>query len=78
MLSAAQPAHTIAQRVDRLLERQGLLGRDAENSYLAGDTADDDPMAQLLGLNCRGIPSPTELPWAQRPDARYSRYCLKT
>ena len=49
MLSAAQPAHTIAQRVDRLLERQGLLGRDAENSYLAGDTADDDPMAQLPG-----------------------------
>jgi len=25
------------------------LERDAENSYLAGDSADDDPMAQLLG-----------------------------
>jgi len=29
--------HTIAQRVGRFLERQGLLERDAENSYLAGD-----------------------------------------
>jgi hypothetical protein len=26
--------HTIAQRVARYLERQGLLMRDAENSYL--------------------------------------------
>jgi len=42
-------AHTIAQRVGRFLERQGLLERDAENSYLAGDAVDEDPMAQLLG-----------------------------
>jgi len=44
-----QLAHTIAQRVGRFLERQGLLERDAENSYLAGDAVDDDPMSQLLG-----------------------------
>lgn len=44
-----QLAHTIAQRVGRFLERQGLLERDAENSYLAGDAVDEDPMAQLLG-----------------------------
>ncbi len=30
-----QLAHTIAQRIGRFLERQGLLERDAENSYLA-------------------------------------------
>jgi hypothetical protein len=44
-----QLAHSIARRVGRLLERQGLLERDAENSYLAADTLDEDPMAQLLG-----------------------------
>jgi len=32
-----------------LLERQGLLERDAENSYLSGDAVDDDPMSQLCG-----------------------------
>jgi hypothetical protein len=41
--------HTLAQRVGRYLERQGLLERDAENSYLASDAVDDDPMNQLLG-----------------------------
>ena len=45
----AQLAHTIAQRVGRFLERQGLLERDAENSYVAGDAVDEDPIAQLLG-----------------------------
>ena len=29
--------HRIALRVGRFLERQGLLKRDAENSYLVGD-----------------------------------------
>ncbi len=32
-----QLAHTIAQRVGRFLERQSLLTRDAENSYLASE-----------------------------------------
>jgi len=36
-------------RVGRFLERQGLLERDAENSYLTGDVVGDDPMTQLLG-----------------------------
>jgi hypothetical protein len=35
--------------VGRFLERQGWLSRDAENSYLAGDAVEEDPMAQLLG-----------------------------
>jgi hypothetical protein len=47
--------HTIAHRVGRFLERQGLLERDAENSYLASDAVDDDPMTPLLGhsITCR-------------------------
>ena len=58
-------AHTIAHRIARFLQRQGLLEQDsddcmdaggrathgavAENAYLAGDAVDDDPMNQLRG-----------------------------
>ena len=41
-------AQRIAQGIGRLLERQGLLERDAENTYLAGEAVDADPMASLL------------------------------
>jgi len=41
--------HTIAHRVSRFLERQGLLVRDDETAYLDLDTEDDDPMASLIG-----------------------------
>jgi len=44
--------HTIAQRVGRYLERQGLLERDTGDIYLtqeAVDASDDDPSNQLLG-----------------------------
>ena len=44
-----QLSQTIARRVGRYLERQGLLERDAENSYLAADAVPEDPMNQLLG-----------------------------
>ncbi len=47
-----QLTHTIAHRVARYLERQGLLVRDAGNSYLTADGVDagpDSPMNQLLG-----------------------------
>ena len=44
-----QLTHTIARRIGRFLERQGLLERDAENSYLGSDAVDEDPMNQLLG-----------------------------
>ena len=40
---------TLARRIGRFLERQGLLERDAENSYLVGDDFDAGPMEQLLG-----------------------------
>jgi hypothetical protein len=40
---------TLARRIGRFLERQGLLERDAENSYLAGDCLEAGPMEQLLG-----------------------------
>jgi hypothetical protein len=40
---------TIARRFGRYLDRQGLLERDAENSYLTTDAVLEDPMGQLLG-----------------------------
>ena len=40
---------TLARRIGRFLERQGLLERDAENSYLVGDVLEAGPMDQLLG-----------------------------
>jgi hypothetical protein len=42
-------AHTMAQRIGRYLERQGLLECDSESNYLAWDTVDEDSMHQLLG-----------------------------
>jgi len=44
-----QLAQTIARRVGRYLEYQGLLERDAENSYLSSDAVTGGPMDQLLG-----------------------------
>ena len=41
--------HTLAHRIGRFLERQGLLERGAEHSYLSGETVDAGPMDQLLG-----------------------------
>ena len=43
--------HTLAYRIGRYLEGQGLLERDAENSYLVGDELDTGPMAQLQGAS---------------------------
>ena len=40
---------TLARRIGRFLERQGLLELDAEHSYLAGDDLEAGPMEQLLG-----------------------------
>ena len=44
-----QLTHTIARRIGCFLERQGLLKRDAESSYLSLDAAEEDPVDQLLG-----------------------------
>ena len=44
-----QLSQTIARRVGRYLERQGLLERDAENSYLTTDAVPQDLINQLLG-----------------------------
>jgi hypothetical protein len=38
---------TIAQRVGRYLERQGLLVRDAGNSYLTAEGVDADPESPI-------------------------------
>jgi len=43
----AQLTHANAWRVGRCLERQGLLQRDAEHSYLASDAVDGDSMVHL-------------------------------
>jgi hypothetical protein len=43
--------HTISHRVARILERQGVLERDAENSYLQLEGMDEDPMQQLIGCS---------------------------
>jgi hypothetical protein len=47
-----QLIHTIAHRVARYLERQGLLARDAGHTYLTANGVDADPespMNHLLG-----------------------------
>ena len=44
-----QLTQALALRIGRYLERQGLLERDAENSYLAGDDLEAGPMEQILG-----------------------------
>jgi len=45
--------HSISHRVARYLERQGILERDEENSYLQLDGIDEDPMQQLIGFGLR-------------------------
>jgi hypothetical protein len=40
---------TLAHRIGRLLERQGLLECDAQNTYLAGDDMEVGPRDQLPG-----------------------------
>jgi len=41
--------HTISHRVAGLLERQGLLERDVENTWLTFDETDEDPLQQIHG-----------------------------
>ena len=43
--------HALAHRIGRYIEHQGLLERDAENSYLAGDDLESGPMEQLQGTS---------------------------
>lgn len=44
-----QLAHTIARRVGRLLEREGLLERDTEQLGLSEALDPDDPIPDLAG-----------------------------
>jgi len=44
-----QLTYTVAHRIGRFLEREGLLERDAENSYLAPDAVPAGPMDNLWG-----------------------------
>ena len=43
--------HTISHRVAGFLEREGILERDEENSYLNLEEGDEDPMQQVLGCS---------------------------
>ena len=43
--------HTISHRVAGYLEREGILERDEENSYLTLEEGDEDPMRQVLGCS---------------------------
>ncbi|MCP4769750.1 MAG: IS91 family transposase, partial [Gammaproteobacteria bacterium] len=43
-----QLLHTISRRVAGYLERQGLLERDEENSYLQLDHLQEDPMQPFI------------------------------
>jgi hypothetical protein len=45
----ARLTQALALRIGRYLERQGLLERDAENSYLVGDALESGAMEQLMG-----------------------------
>ena len=60
-----QLAHKVAWRIGCSLEREGLLARDAENSYLESDTVNEYPMDQR-----RGTPSPAASPWCPAQVAR--------
>ena len=64
---------TIARRVGRKLERQGLLERDMESSYLSAEAVDDDPMAQLQGHSITYRIAVGTWPAAPRRAARCSR-----
>ena len=41
--------HTIAERVGLFLQRQGLLERDGEQSFLAAEAVEEGAMEQLIG-----------------------------
>ena len=45
----ARLTQALVLSIGRHLERQGLLERDAENTYLAGDDLEASPMEQLVG-----------------------------
>jgi hypothetical protein len=53
-------AHTMAQCGGRFLESPGILEQDAEHSYLALDTVEEDSMHFLLGhsITCRIVVGP--------------------
>ncbi len=44
-----QLTHTLADRIGRFLERQGLLERNKKNSYLSEEALDEGLMSRLLG-----------------------------
>ena len=53
--TTAEPTQKIAERVGHFLQRQGLLERDGEQSFLAGEAMDEEAMNPLLAhpMMCR-------------------------
>ena len=49
------PVRTLAERIAGYLERQGLLERDAENSYLAGDRIESGAIEHLQGAGAQAL-----------------------
>jgi hypothetical protein len=47
----AQLTETLARRIGRDLERQGLLGRDAQNAHLTGEGLQSEPIDALRGAS---------------------------
>lgn len=47
----ARLTHTLAERIGRYLERQGLLKRDAQNVYLADDASEAGAIESLQGAS---------------------------
>ena len=45
----AELTHTIAERVGRFLQRQGLLECDGEQRFLAAEAVEEGAMDQLIG-----------------------------
>ena len=54
VITDAGLTHTIAECVGRFLQRQGLLERDGEISYLAGEAADRGAIAARQGERSEG------------------------
>jgi hypothetical protein len=66
---------TLALRIGRTLERPGLVGRDAENSYLAGDRLEAGLMNQQLGASITNQTA-ARLQGNHATDAAGERYTL--
>ena len=81
--------HAISHRVAGFLEREGILERDEENSYLNLEEGDEDPMQQVLGCSvsyriavgpqqgCKVFMLQTIPAWEEQKLERLARYITR-